>query len=206
MAEPCWESIHKLILTRSKPFKVFNRAVKENGILILKRTENPELFTFMCRQVVSQQLSTKSALAIWERVLLLCDNGLELKDLFSGVHQSKLRQCGLSRNKIRAIQELRISFINDEINVSKVKDSSQQEIKKLVSGFWGFGEWSAEMLLLFYKRDLDIWSWNDSALKRGAAKAFNGSQEDQERAIRLFIPYRSMVSLHVWMALDKKIV
>ncbi|MBV32695.1 MAG: hypothetical protein CMK36_04580 [Porticoccaceae bacterium] len=206
MAEPCWESIHKLILTRSKPFKAFSRAVKENGMLIIKQTENPDLFTFMCRQVVSQQLSTKSALVIWKRVLLLCDSGLELKDLFSGVHQSKLRRCGLSWRKIRAIQELRISFINDEINVSKVKDSSQTEIKSLVSGFWGFGEWSAEMLLLFYNRNLDIWSWNDSALKRGAAKAFDGSQEDQERAIRLFIPYRSIVSLHVWMALDKKII
>ncbi len=206
MTDPCWQNIHRYILERSKPFKTFHSAVTKNGILTLKQTQHPDLFTFMCRQVVSQQLSTKSALAIWNRVLHQCDGGLELKDLCNKEHNSKLRQCGLSRSKVRAIQELRLSFIKDEINMFKVKDSSPQEIKKLVSSFWGFGEWSAEMLLLFYQRNLDIWSWNDSALKKGAERAFDGSRENQESVIELFSPYRSILSLHVWMSLEKKTI
>ncbi|OUU35384.1 MAG: hypothetical protein CBC09_09025 [Cellvibrionales bacterium TMED49] len=206
MTDPCWKNIHKYILERSEPFESLNRAITENGILILKQNENSDLFTFMCRQVVSQQLSTKSALAIWKRVLLLCNDGLELRDLCTGAYQLELRQCGLSRNKVRAIQELRMSFLKDEINVFKLKDSSPKEIKKLVSSFWGFGEWSAEMLLLFYQRNLDIWSWNDSALKKGAERIFGGSQKNQEHVIKLFSPYRSILCLHFWMALEKKTI
>ena len=206
MTDPCWQNIHRYILKRSEPFKTFHSAVTKNGILTLKQTQYPDLFTFMCRQVVSQQLSTRSAIAIWNRVLYQCNGGLELKDLCNGEHYSKLRQCGLSRNKVRAIQELRLSFIKDEINIFKVKNLSPQEIKKLVSSFWGFGEWSAEMLLLFYQRNLDIWSWNDSALKKGAERAFDGSRKNQESVIELFRPYRSILSLHVWMSLEKQTI
>ena len=206
MTDPCWQNIHRYILKRSESFKTFHSAVTKNGILTLKQTQYPDLFTFMCRQVVSQQLSTRSAIAIWNRVLHQCNGGLELKDLCNGEHYSKLRQCGLSQSKVRAIQELRLSFIKDEINIFKVKNLSPQEIKKLVSSFWGFGEWSAEMLLLFYQRNLDIWSWNDSALKKGAERAFDGSRKNQESVIELFRPYRSILSLHVWMSLEKQTI
>ena len=139
MTDPCWQNIHRYILKRSEPFKTFHSAVTKNGILTLKQTQYPDLFTFMCRQVVSQQLSTRSAIAIWNRVLHQCNGGLELKDLCNGEHYSKLRQCGLSRNKVRAIQELRLSFIKDEINIFKVKNLSPQEIKKAseqLLGIW----------------------------------------------------------------------
>ena len=77
-----------------------------------------------------------------------------------------------------------------------------QEVKEKIRELWGFGPWSAEMILIGYLGRQDIWSVNDSSLQRGIKLAVK-STEDTEKIVRRFKPYRTLLARHIWKGLDE---
>lgn len=64
----------------------------------------------------------------------------------------------------------------------------------------GGGEWTAEMLGMFYLGKKDFYPLNDAAIKRGVTKLC-GSERHAE-AMPEYAPYRTYLCLHVWHAID----
>ena len=95
------------------------------------------------------------------------------------------------------------SFKEKEISSSKLQKLDERELKDFISDLWGFGPWSAEMILLGYFGSLDIWSNNDSALVRGINLALGKQKKTHDEIIELFSPYRTLLSRHIWKGLDE---
>jgi DNA-3-methyladenine glycosylase II len=65
---------------------------------------------------------------------------------------------------------------------------------------WGIGQWTADMVSIFYRRDEDVWPAGDASVQRIFAK-FIGRRQPVKAAQR-FAPHRSILALHMWRLLD----
>ena len=198
-----WNQAHEFLLNKSKTLPLLHKVLKSNGSLEIGKPREPDLFKFMCRTLTGQQLSTHAARSLWNKVTELCER--EQKDLFSicdGSKTDSLRGCGLSGNKVMAMERLRKVFLEKVINKEILHDLEDEEVKEKIGEIWGFGPWSAEMILIGYLGRQDVWSVNDSSLQRGIKLAVK-STEDTEKIVRRFKPYRTLLARHIWKGLDE---
>ena len=73
--------------------------IKRNGVMYIEPKWSTNLFSFLARTVVGQQLSAKAAGAIWDRIEL-CASSSEttLTNLFGEAFEQDVRACGISKN------------------------------------------------------------------------------------------------------------
>ena len=201
--EENWDEIHSYLLDRANPYVRLRNIIHINGKLKVKKSSERSLFRFMCRTVAGQQLSTKAAQTIWMRLEELAkNNNKQLSELCTNDNFDMIRSSGLSKNKVQAMIKLNQSFKRKEIGSIKLQRLEEKEMKEFISNLWGFGPWSAEMILLGYFGSLDIWSSNDSALVRGINIALGQQSKSKNEIIKTFSPYRTLLSRHIWKGLD----
>jgi len=149
--------------------------------------------------VVGQQLSVKSAAAIWARTeILLKANKYKKPNENLNI---KFKKAGLSRQKIEYLNG--IIFNKEIINITK------KELKNMTpSGFFdflikikGIGPWSIEMSRIFYVGDLDVFSILDLGLKNAHLKMFDINSYNEDFYME-FSPYRSYMCLYMWRVLE----
>jgi DNA-3-methyladenine glycosylase II len=89
-----------------------------------------------------------------------------------------------------------------DITLQKLSIMTYPEFKKTITNLWGFGDWSAEMIAIFYLGKTNIWSQKDLILKRGIDQLCNGSNLTPNKLLQLVDPYQSYLALHIWRYKD----
>ena len=102
------KKIHNILLERSiEQHRSLNDIFTKNGVIFLKKSKK-NLFEFMVNLIISQQLSTKAANSIWKNVKDLENSKmLSLMEIFRKKNSDTLKNCGLSKNKVKAAILLR---------------------------------------------------------------------------------------------------
>lgn len=154
--------------------------------------------------VVGQMLSGKAAASIFARVqtaakLANCRTW-ELPD-------ATLRECGLSRRKVRAIREFSDRLTAQPTLTRRWARLSPDAFVQEVSTLWGMSTWTAAILALFHLAHEDVFPEGDGSLQRAVQIVNKNSGRkaaalDFERAS----PYRSYLALYLWKALDTEVI
>jgi DNA-3-methyladenine glycosylase II len=165
-----------------------------------KRVSN---FRSLACSIISQQLSSKAAATIIERVEVITGGITPAR--IEMVTEPKLRSAGLSGAKARAIKEL--ATAESEIRFSRLhllKDD--QEIFDRLLPLFGIGQWTVEMFLIFQVGRLDIWPTGDLGVRRGWERIHSMRSEispaDLAKKGERFRPYRSHLAWYCWRALE----
>ena len=154
--------------------------------------------------IIEQQVSTKAANAIWNR--LVAEGFISNPLKFTSESGQTLRELGLSRQKVsycRNIVSLSSSgdFKFDDLN----KMSDQDAITTLVS-LKGIGLWSAEIYLIFVLGRQDIIPADDLALLIAAGRYFDNGERWPSKLLRSesekWKPWRSVATWYFWRSLD----
>jgi len=111
-----------------------------------------------------------------------------------------IQQCGISKNKVRAVFEIKKTFDEEPAFAEKILNSDYQSVVTRIESIWGLGRWSADMCAMFYCGLPDILPMNDSAINKGAEKIFQS--RDLQTVTEQFYPYRTYMCLHIWKAVD----
>jgi len=93
------ELIHRELLARTEEsFPRVHQLVKRNGVVTLEKKDDDELFGYLVRTVIGQQLSKKAASTIWIRVTTAIESvGCSIQEFCRDENVDALRNCGLSR-------------------------------------------------------------------------------------------------------------
>lgn len=194
--------IHQKLCQQLASFPILVSALKRNRVLSLNPGPRDQLFTYLARSVAGQQLSNIAARTIWQRVESLQPEGSCLSDLFVEQHQEQLRQCGLSRAKIRTIIGVRQALELPGFEQALFTFASSEELIRELTALWGIGPWTAQMTAIFFFAFADVWSPGDAALKRGLNWFAGQEGVDSEEILSAATPYRSYLALHLWHCLD----
>jgi len=126
----------------------------------------PDGFAGLAQIVVSQQLSTASARAIWGRLEAAFDPLDHVAMLRA--RTPKLVRVGLSAPKIRALKAIAKAVDRGELDLARLVEQPADDAHRALTAVHGIGPWTADIYLLFCLGHADAWPAGDLALQEAA--------------------------------------
>jgi len=190
-------------LSRSDP--VMRRIVKSIGVCGLRPGGRGDHFTTLARAIVGQQLSTRAAETIWNRVLALHPNGKQLRpeDVLT-LTAADLRSAGLSNAKAAYVKDLAAKVAANEIKLRGLHRLDDEDIVASLTGVKGVGRWTVEMFLIFKLGRPDVWPVGDLGIRNAVARGY-GLEPTTENLMAVsepWRPWRSVASWYLWRSLS----
>jgi DNA-3-methyladenine glycosylase II len=128
-------------------------------------SERDDMFTSLMRTIVGQQLSVKAAATIWQRV---ADGVGDISATgFLKCDDETFRGYGLSRQKISYVRGLAEAVKAKTFIPDSLHDMNDEDVLQSITSLKGFGEWSAQMVLIFTLHRPDIWPIGDLGVREG---------------------------------------
>ena len=192
------EKIHDLLIEKSRKFPFIKNEISNNGLLKITK-QNTDLFSFMVKTIIAQQISNEVAEMLWERLCSqLEQNSISIKS-FKNIRYLKkiLIKTKISESKINYISELYIAMLKKEIDEHMLLKKTEDEINSLLIGYKGIGQWTCNMILIFYYKKLNIFPVNDLVIKKTLRK-LNLLEKKKINFQENYAPYLSIFSLHLW--------
>jgi DNA-3-methyladenine glycosylase II len=159
----------------------------------------------LLRAVVGQQLSTRAAATIFERVMALFDGKVPKAEQLVDADPDALRAAGLSRRKVEYVKDLAAHVISGELEVDRLDDLTDEKVIEEITAVRGLGVWTAHMFLIFHLGREDVLPVGDLGI-RNAVKAEYGLEavpkpEELERIAEPWRPHRTLACLYLWESL-----
>ena len=155
----------------------------------------PDGFAQLLSAIVSQQVSTASAAAIWGRMETA---GLTTEGAVAQAGDDALRAVGLSRQKMRYARAL----AEAEIDYVALRHAGTEEVVTRLTGVPGIGVWTAEIYAMFSLGHADVFAPGDLALQEAARVLFDLPDRPRERDLRAMAaewsPWRSVAARGLW--------
>lgn len=176
-------------------------------IEIIELTIHPDPFLRLTRTIIGQQLSVKAAATIFSRFEKLFKKNINPEDVVK-FSDKKLREVGISFQKIKYLKDLAQKTLSEEINLHKLKDKQNEEVIAELIKIKGIGRWSAEMFLMFSLGREDVFSFEDLGLQNAIQKLYKlrnkPTEKQMERLAKKWSPYRTYAAMILWRSLDNE--
>ena len=198
-----WSKAKRFLSKKDKTMSKLIKNYKSPSETIL--TSRRDIFFFLCKCIIGQQISVAAANSVFLKFKKKCNNKINAKEV-SKLSFSKLKKCGLSRQKVLGIQSLAKQILNKSFNPKLINRMNDEEAINYLSNLRQIGRWSAEMILLFTYNRSDIWPIQDIGLLRAISKNYKKKYLPPEKFINLlkkrFSPYCSVATWYLWRSID----
>jgi DNA-3-methyladenine glycosylase II len=167
-----------------------------------------DAFTTLARSVIGQQISVKSAQAVWDKFTALMSSP-EIKVPPAAVLAlpvDVLRGAGLSARKVEYLRDLSLHFEAGSVHVGQWTQMDDEAIVDELVAIRGIGRWTAEMFLIFYLMRPNVMPLDDPGLLKGISQNyFSGEPVSRAEAREVgdaWAPFRSVATWYIWRSLD----
>ncbi|MCL2177534.1 MAG: DNA-3-methyladenine glycosylase [Firmicutes bacterium] len=175
-------------------------------------------FAELVRSIISQQLSTKAAAKIWERVKNLLSD-VNPKNILEA-RENDLRRAGLSASKVKYVKALAEAAFSGEIDFAIIDTLDDSEIIEKLTKIKGIGEWTAQMFLMFCLGREDVFPVGDLVIQKAMMRIYGYAVtrpgighivrlDPASRFLRFealdiaenWRPYRTYASIYLWRSM-----
>jgi DNA-3-methyladenine glycosylase II len=180
-----------------------------NGSAIHPRAHE-DLYLALLRAIVSQQISTKAAAAIWKRFqALFPPEGYPEPREVLAMSEDELRAAGLSRQKagyLKAIAEYNERGLLDYEHLTSL---SEEAFTLHLTAIRGVGRWTAQMLQMFALDQPDVFAEGDLGVQNAMRKHYGLEETGRALQKRMVViaeawrPYRSLACKYLWQSLEQ---
>ena len=204
--EPHWHATGLAHLSQADP--ILAQAIA-NAAGPVRPAAHEDLYLALLRAIVSQQISTKAAAAIWRRFTALFrpDGYPEPREVLR-LEEDELREAGLSRQKIgylKAIADYQERGLLDYEHLSQL---DEEAFTKHLTAIRGVGRWTAQMLQMFALDQPDVFSEGDLGIQNAMRKLYGLEETGRALHKKMLLlaepwrPYRSLACKYLWKSLD----
>ena len=194
-------AVHAHLLAEAEPlFPELHAALLRLGPLSFPRRDTVPFPQYLCRAIAGQQISVKAASSIWSRVEASAGER-SLLEHFRPENTDSLRACGLSGSKTRTIITIAETHRDQGLDAEALRALSPEERATRLTEIWGVGQWTADMMNMFYFGEPDIWPDGDVAARK-TLERLTSKRRKTVRTAERFKPYRSWLALYMWAHVD----
>lgn len=166
------------------------------------------LFDALASSIAGQQLSTKAASTIRDR-LRTAAGGKITANSIAKLTLGQMRSAGLSGAKTKSLKELAKAVQNKTLDLPALRRIPEEEAAAKLTSIWGIGPWTAEMFLMFALGRPDVFSPGDLGLLRAIEEIYDlplnkTSKVKLAEIAKKWSPYRTYASLILWRTRDSK--
>jgi len=186
----------------SKVDPKIKQLVEELGRINFEAGGDP--FESLVEAIISQQLSGKSAQAIFGRLKALIGSEVIKAQALNSMHVSRLKKAGVSPQKVRYLKDLSSRVANGQLDLERLKGMDDDEVVRVLEEVKGIGPWTAHMFLLFTLGRPDVLPVDDLGIQLAVKKVYSlrklPSAKKIEEIASNWHPYCSVASLYLWHA------
>jgi DNA-3-methyladenine glycosylase II len=168
---------------------------------------NPNRFAVLVHSIISQQISTKAAKSISNRLeQALAPQGITPRNL-ARTSEATLRAVGLSGQKTRYLLDLAQKVDGKTLPLKFLHELPDEEVISFLIEVKGIGRWTAQMFLIFSLGRLDVLPIDDFGFRVGVQRQYGlRKTPDGKRLTSLgerWRPYRTIATWYFWRSLGK---
>ena len=197
-----WNDAKRYLLKKDKIMKKLINKYSDNNL-----TTRKDVFFSLCKSIIGQQISVAAANSVFSKFNLACKGRINPK-VVNLLSTSKLKKCGLSRQKMKGIKELAKKYINKKFNPRLINKMNDEEAILYLSELRQIGRWSAEMILLFTYNRPNIWPAQDIGLLRAISNNYKKKYLPPKNFVNKlnnrFSPYCSVATWYLWRSIDNE--
>ena len=197
MPNPTFPYGEREIAHLSRKDKKLGELIARTGMIA--REVHPNLFESLVSSIVSQQISSRAAETVWNRLGGLL--GEITPENILAAADDEIQKCGLSHRKVSYICGIAQMAADGGIDFDKLPSLPDDEVIRQLVKLRGVGVWTAEMLLIFTLGRPDIVSYDDLAIRRGMMTLYGLKElgrEQFEKYRKRYSPYGTTASLYLW--------
>jgi DNA-3-methyladenine glycosylase II len=186
--------------------KTLKKVISKVGVI--KTKPHTDLYYALMRAIVSQQLSTKAAETIWQRFLLLFNDGYPHPENVLKLRDIELRKVGLSFQKVGYIKNIATFSIEKSLDYKKLKKLSDEDLILHLTSIKGVGRWTVEMILMFSLNRPDVFPLDDLGIQNGIKMMYKLKAEKRDLKKEMLAlseawrPHRTMACKYIWRFKD----
>ena len=192
-------------LTQADP--VLAAIIREGHVV--EPSAHEDLYLALLRAIVSQQISTKAAAAIWRKVqALFPPDGYPEPAALLALTEDDLRTAGISRQKAGYLHDIARFTQRDQLDHAHLSQLSADAFTAHLTQIKGVGRWTAQMLQMFALDQPDVFPEGDLGIQNAMRRHY-GLEETGRGLLRRLTelaepwrPYRSIASKYLWRSLD----
>lgn len=176
---------------------------------LVPRGDDP--FTLLVRCVIGQQISTKAAESIYNRLVSALDpspGGAPAVPLaqLAAFTEAQYKACGISGPKQRALRAVIEHVQTNPDLLSNIPNFDDDTIRDQLTIIKGIGPWTVDMYLLFGLGRPDVLSVGDYGIKVAVKNLFRlrklPDPAKLTKVAKPWQPYRSVALWYLWRSLD----
>ncbi|MCC7505292.1 MAG: DNA-3-methyladenine glycosylase 2 family protein [Saprospiraceae bacterium] len=158
----------------------------------------------LLNSIVSQQLSGKAAITIFNRFCDLFPERYPHPDILAVTDHDLLRSAGLSNQKATYLRNVALYAKENEMGAHDWPNKSDKEIIDELTSIKGVGQWTVEMILIFTLGRPDIFPVDDLGIQQAMARLYSLSEQGRQLKLRMieiaepWRPYRSLATRYLW--------
>jgi len=166
---------------------------------------SPPDYSTIVRCIVYQQLSGKAAARIYRRLEEAVPGGAVTPEAVLQMDPARLRELGLSRQKIEYLRDFARGMLAGEIDLDALRRAPDEEVMRALTSRKGIGQWTVHMYLIFALRRPDVLPVGDLGIRVAVQRAYGFGElpapAEVERVGRPWRPYASVASWYLWRSL-----
>jgi DNA-3-methyladenine glycosylase II len=198
----------RTLLTRRDP--VLGQLIKQIGSCGMHTRQRRDHLTALVSAITSQQLSTKAAATIFQRVSSLCPGGELTVEAIVVLEDSALRGAGLSGQKVGYLRDLSARLLDGRLDLDGLDRCEDEEVVTQLTTVRGFGRWTAEMFLMFRLHRPDVLPVGDLGIVKAVQRLYRlRKRPDVKRLQKIgepWRPYRSVACWYLWQSLGMDVL
>jgi DNA-3-methyladenine glycosylase II len=177
----------------------------------IRASAHEDLYLALLKAVVSQQISTKAAAAIWRKVEgLFRPDGYPEPRVLAQLSDDELRTAGISRQKagyLRAIADFALQGQLDHAHLSRLDADA---FTRHLTAIKGVGRWTAQMIQMFALDQPDVFAEGDLGIQNAMRRHYGLSETGKALLRRMteiaeaWRPYRTLACKYLWQSLDNE--
>lgn len=180
--------------------KNIQKIIKTFGYPIF--SPRPGGFDGLVRIILEQQVSLRSALAVYKKLKSLIDPVTPEKLI--RLEESDFKSCGFSRQKTNYVKILADEILGKRLDLSVMSTLPEKVVREKLIAVKGIGNWTCDVYLLFCLNRLDIFPIGDLALVKSMVEnqfiEKSPSKAEIQRVSEQYKPLRSIFAMILWHA------
>jgi len=165
-------------------------------------------FATLVRAIVYQQLSGKAASVIFDRLAAAAGDGRLTPEAVLQLSPRKMRDQGLSKQKIAYIRDLAARAVSGEVDFAALEKLPDEAVYERLTRLKGIGVWTAQMFLIFALRRTDVLPSADLGIRAAVRRAYRYAElpkpSQVEKLAGKWRPYCTVAAWYLWRSLETK--
>jgi DNA-3-methyladenine glycosylase II len=189
---------------------VLRQLIDEIGVDTLgdRRIGRPrDHYGALVRTIVGQQLSTRAARAIYERLTQRFGGRAPTPEEIMAEDPDELRTTvGLSHAKVRYLRSLAEHVLNGSLDLGSLSRHPDEQVIAELTAISGIGLWSAHIFLMFQLQRPDVLPVGDLGIRKAFQTVYHlpalPEAPEMERIAEPWRPHRTTACLFLWRSLS----